>query len=92
MTQNNDAARPSLEEIAQCFFQLIGSLKGLDLDGFYKDSIKQSYLYARSLRQRHDHGDPCDDKRCPCFAAGYKARAEDRDAFFAAKRARRSDG
>lgn len=47
---------------------------------------------AKELRARHDHSDPCNTKDCPCFALGYKQRAEDREAFFAARNERRRYG
>ena len=43
-----------------------------------------------ALESRYDHSDPCTNEDCPCFAAGWEARMETRDAFFAAKRARKS--
>lgn len=40
--------------------------------------------------QKHGHlGEGCNNDLCACFKRGYEARTTDRDAFFAAKRARR---
>jgi len=65
-------ATPTLDEIAIRIYYLCTSLSNLDLDGFYKEPIREGRRFAQSLQSRHNHGDPCDDLACPCREAEHE--------------------
>ena len=96
MTEVADVIWPNNQQVPRYSLGAIATVLR-DLAAWTEEEKKHPYSadtlneLGNSLDLRHDHGDPCDDESCPCFAAGYKARAETRDAYFAARNARRSE-
>lgn len=58
----------TLQEIAKDLQRFATSIQGFSLDHW--NHIRR---LADEITERHDHADPCDNPKCPCFAAGMKA-------------------